>query len=354
MKAVVIEVRGRVQDKELPKEGGETLTLNTRYSKNVKVCEGYVLNNTKSVFFDKNKRLTEGNVLPDKIIKYNYKYHKNSKLIKLPSKDYKNFWDNLILNEEEKFKGLDYLLFLENLEEKKISLKNMGINKCILISGPPGVGKSTLARALAQKLSIRTKPLFLFDIDCSTIFSKYYGQSSVKIDEIFAKMKGKRCIIIIDEVESVLMSRQKCMDSNDPIDSIRAVNTFLTNIDKLKAQKNVYFIYTSNFSEKLDPAFKDRIDIKIEMGKMDEKTKHKFISIILEELMEKNLLETEKIPNYEYDKIVGQESFLLNFVKNYQIKSPRNFKKEIIEKLVKSPKTWKDLLNLILNKIKVE
>ena len=65
----------------------------------------------------------------------------------------------------------------------------------------------------------------------------------------------------IDEIESIVGSRERSISSNEPQDSIRVVNVLLTQLDRLKLYPNVLLLATSNFSDSLDGAFVDRADI---------------------------------------------------------------------------------------------
>jgi len=74
--------------------------------------------------------------------------------------------------------------------------------------------------------------------------------------------------ILLDEVESLAAARKASLSGSEPSDSIRVVNSLLTQIDALKTKKNVMVLTTSNLTDAIDVAFVDRADIKQYIGKL--------------------------------------------------------------------------------------
>lgn len=69
---------------------------------------------------------------------------------------------------------------------------SIGFNRLILLHGPPGSGKTSLARALAQKLSIRISDQYpqcqLFEINSHNLFSKYFSESATLVGQMFDRI----------------------------------------------------------------------------------------------------------------------------------------------------------------------
>lgn len=148
-----------------------------------------------------------------------------------------------------------------------------GLSRVILLHGPPGSGKTSLCRALAQQLSIRLSDTYpsckLVEFDAHLMFSEYYGESGKVVDKVFAKIESMLdedentfICVLVDDIESLAGKRDCASSSNEPHDSLRAVNALLAAIDRLRCRPNVTVFCTSNLIKAVDPAFLDRIDIK--------------------------------------------------------------------------------------------
>ncbi|KAF2419692.1 AAA ATPase, partial [Tothia fuscella] len=140
----------------------------------------------------------------------------------------------------------------------------------VLLHGPPGTRKTTLARSLAQHMAIRLLSTFqkslLIEVNAANTFSKWLGESakimSAILDDIERKAdKDTLVCVLIDEVESVASSREGGMDKGEALDGLRLTNQLLVGLDRLKPCSNVVLLCTCNFPRRLDAAFVDRIDI---------------------------------------------------------------------------------------------
>lgn len=76
--------------------------------------------------------------------------------------------------------------------------------------------------------------------------------------------------MLIDEVESLTSARRSAQSGVEPSEALRVVNVLLTQLDKIKAQKNVFVMATSNIKDVNDTAFLDRADIIAEIAEPDE------------------------------------------------------------------------------------
>lgn len=110
---------------------------------------------------------------------------------------------------------------------------------------------------------------------------------------------------LLDEIESITMSRSSLFQGNEPSDSIRAVNVLLTQIDQLKSLSNYIILSTSNLLHTVDPAFRDRVDIEFHLDQQGVRAKYEILKAGIQELEEKGLIK----------KIVCQEESDIKLMK---------------------------------------
>lgn len=107
----------------------------------------------------------------------------------------------------------------------------MNWNRLILLYGSPGSGKTSLCRALAHKVTIRSSQYFsrgkLLEINLQSLHSKWFGESSRLIGRLFetihllADEESSLIVVLLDEVESVSGSRVKATAGNECGDALR-------------------------------------------------------------------------------------------------------------------------------------
>jgi len=90
--------------------------------------------------------------------------------------------------------------------------------------------------------------------------------------------------VLIDEVESLASSRSQ-QQGGDPSDAMRAVNSLLTSLDRLKSFPNVMVLATTNLTGQIDDAFVDRVDLKLHIGLPIHKARYEILRTCLEELI---------------------------------------------------------------------
>jgi SpoVK/Ycf46/Vps4 family AAA+-type ATPase len=135
--------------------------------------------------------------------------------------------------------------------------------KAILFEGPPGTGKTTSAKIIANQVNI---PLIYMPIE--SIMSKYYGESETRFAEIFEAAKGMgRSIIFIDEIDALATSREGGIHEA----TRRILSTLLRKIDSFESDGEVLLICATNRSKDLDPALLSRLDITIKFDLPDQR-----------------------------------------------------------------------------------
>jgi cell division protease FtsH len=131
--------------------------------------------------------------------------------------------------------------------------------KGILLSGPPGVGKTILARALAGECNAN-----FIAVTGSDFTSKFYGAGIQRVKALFRTARQKApCIIFIDEADGI--GRRTEQSSAVDAESNRIINQILTEMDGFHPAAGVIVIGATNFASSLDPALtrEGRFDQKI-------------------------------------------------------------------------------------------
>ncbi|XP_071771973.1 pachytene checkpoint protein 2 homolog [Centroberyx gerrardi] len=213
----------------------------------------------------------------------------------LPAAEFHGIWESLVYESGVKTQLLDYVSTTIYFSDKNVDSNLISWNRVVLLHGPPGTGKTSLCKALAQKLSIRLSSRYSYgqfvEINSHSLFSKWFSESGKLVTKMFQKIqqliddKDALVFVLIDEVESLTAARNACQAGTEPSDAIRVVNSVLTQLDQIKRHSNVVILTTSNVTEKIDLAFVDRADIKQYIGPPSEKGIYNIYLSCLEELM---------------------------------------------------------------------
>ncbi|XP_053216930.1 pachytene checkpoint protein 2 homolog isoform X1 [Podarcis raffonei] len=213
----------------------------------------------------------------------------------LPAVEFHGLWESLIYDAEIKSDLLDYVTTTLLFSDRNVNSNLISWNRVVLLHGPPGTGKTSLCKALAQKLTIRLSHRYrygqLIEINSHSLFSKWFSESGKLVTKMFQKIqeliddKDALVFVLIDEVESLTAARSAFRAGTEPSDAIRVVNAVLTQIDQIKRYPNVVILTTSNITEKIDMAFVDRADIKQYIGPPSAEAVFKIYLSCLEELM---------------------------------------------------------------------
>lgn len=125
----------------------------------------------------------------------------------------------------------------------------------MLLVGPPGNGKTSLAEALAYELTV---PLFM--VRYETIIGSYLGETSQRIRRVIDHARSNRCVLFFDEFDAIAKERG---DTHETGEIKRVVSSLLMQIDELPS--HVFVVTASNHPELLDRAVWRRFQLRLEL-----------------------------------------------------------------------------------------
>ncbi|KAK1652889.1 hypothetical protein QYE76_070694 [Lolium multiflorum] len=132
---------------------------------------------------------------------------------------------------------------------EKFEKFGMSPSKGVLFYGPPGCGKTLLAKAIANECQAN-----FISIKGPELLTMWFGESEANVREIFDKARGSApCVLFFDELDSIATQRGSSVgDAGGAAD--RVLNQLLTEMDGMNAKKTVFIIGATNRPDIIDPA----------------------------------------------------------------------------------------------------
>lgn len=167
-----------------------------------------------------------------------------------------------VAGEDEAKESLEEIVDLLHNPQKYAAI-GAKLPKGALLVGPPGTGKTMLAKAVAGEAQVP-----FFSMSGSEFVQMFVGMGAARVRDLFKQAQEKApCIIFIDEIDAIGKSRENSLSTNDERE--QTLNQLLTEMDGFDASKGVVILGATNRPEILDPAllrpgrFDRRVNVEI-------------------------------------------------------------------------------------------
>ena len=181
---------------------------------------------------------------------------------------------------------VDYLHTPEKYREVGASMP-----KGILLVGPPGTGKTMLAKAVAGEANVP-----FFSISGSEFVEMFVGMGAAKVRDLFKQAKEKSpCIVFIDEIDAIGKKRDGNIGGNDERE--QTLNQLLTEMDGFEENSGVIILAATNRLESLDPALTrpGRFDRRVPVELPDLKGREEILRVHARKIKIENNVDFTKI-----------------------------------------------------------
>jgi len=191
----------------------------------------------------------------------------------LPNEDFTLAWTSIKLADGVHERLLAQSLLSLTVREK-LPFEAAPLHGLILLMGAPGTGKTTLGRGLANQIAKQlpgTKTTYI-EIDPHALTSSALGRSQQAVGKLFEQTIPELAIdgvaiVLLDEIETLAVSRHQLSLEANPIDVHRATDAALAGMDRLtRDHRNILLLGTTNFPKALDRAVTSRADHIEEIG----------------------------------------------------------------------------------------
>ena len=160
-------------------------------------------------------------------------------------------------------------------DPKKYSEVGASMPKGVLLVGPPGTGKTMLAKAVAGEANVP-----FFSMSGSEFVEMFVGMGASKVRDLFSQEKEKApCIVFIDEIDAIGKKRDGQIGGNDERE--QTLNQLLTEMDGFEGNNGVIILAATNRPESLDPALTrpGRFDRRVPVELPDLKGREEILKV---------------------------------------------------------------------------
>lgn len=177
-------------------------------------------------------------------------------------------WDHLIGIDAQKKQVVAWAVLA--LRAQLLDRTATGLNRLALVEGPPGTGKTTLARTLGAPLSaVADSPVRVIEFAAHEVMSGEHGRTQREVYRVLTEVvpnlaDAQPTVLVVDEVEALAMPRGQVSLESNPVDVHRTTDAAITAFDLLADRcPNVVTVTTTNFPGLVDPALRSRSDITV-------------------------------------------------------------------------------------------
>ncbi len=189
---------------------------------------------------------------------------------------------NIILDKYIEVEIDNFIKYYQNRD--KIILSGLDLNNSLLLYGPPGCGKTTIAQYISN---ITGLPLVTARLDA--LVSSLLGSTAKNIRKLFEYASKTDCILFLDEFDVIAKLRD---DKNELGELKRVVNSLIQNIDNFSS--NSILIAATNHHELLDPAIWRRFSRILEINKPNENEIEELLAIFLDDNNYEKIIKNQK------------------------------------------------------------
>ena len=200
----------------------------------------------------------------------------------------------------------------------------------VLLTGPPGNGKTSLAEAFATELAVP-----LFAVRYESVIASYLGETAVRLSRLFDEVRTRRCVLFFDEFDVVGKERG---DVHETGEIKRVVSSLLLQIDDLPS--HVVVVTATNHPELLDRAvwrrFQLRLNLPAPTPSLAEEWFRRFEKRLGESLGYKPIVLAKRLKGLSFSEL---EQFALDVQRQYVLALPDG---DVCAIVTKQLKQWQD------------
>lgn len=196
----------------------------------------------------------------------------------------------------------------------------------MLLVGPPGGGKTTLAEAIATELAVP-----LLSVRYEGLIGSFLGETASKLETLFAAVRIRPCVLFFDEFDTVAKERG---DTHETGEIKRVVSSLLLQVDKLPS--HVVVVAATNHAELLDRAVWRRMQLRIELPQPTRAAKVEFLSAWAQrtgiDLGVAPRTIAERLHNVSFAEL---EEFALDVQRRSVLSGPEPLAREVTQRVLK-------------------